>query len=49
MDATNTTEMSTAEDIQKHLKKSGIDISLKDVVSLLSQVTDGYVEKERID
>jgi hypothetical protein len=30
----------TAEDLLKGLKRSGIDISLKDAVNLLSQITD---------
>jgi hypothetical protein len=40
MDATNSTEVNTAEDLLKGLKRSGIDISLKDAVNLLSQITD---------
>ncbi|MGB8935325.1 MAG: hypothetical protein WCC17_09495 [Candidatus Nitrosopolaris sp.] len=40
MNVTNTDEIYTAEDLRKHLRKSGIDIPLKDVVKLLSQITD---------
>jgi hypothetical protein len=40
MDATNSTEVNTAEDLLTGLKRSGIDISLKDAVNLLSQITD---------
>jgi hypothetical protein len=41
MDANNNTgEVYTAEDLLKGLKSSGIDISLKDAVNLLSQITD---------
>jgi len=40
MDGTNGTKVKTAEDLLKGLKRSGIDISLKDAVNLLSQITD---------
>ena len=41
MDAKNNTwEVYTAEDLLNGLKRSGIDISLKDAANLLSQITD---------
>ena len=39
LDATNSNKVYTAEDLLKGLKRSGIDISLKDAVNLLSQIT----------
>jgi hypothetical protein len=40
MDAINNTEVNTAEDLLKGLKRSGIDISLKDAINLFSQIAD---------
>jgi hypothetical protein len=40
MDATNNTEVNTAEDLLKGLKRSGIDISLKLAMDLFSQIAD---------
>jgi hypothetical protein len=36
----NNGKVYTAEDLLKGMKRSGIDISLKDAVNLLSQITD---------
>ena len=40
MDAINNTEVNTAEDLLNGLKRSGIDISLKDAINLFSQIAD---------
>ena len=40
MDATNNTDVNTAEDLLKGLKRSGIDISLKHAIDLFSQIAD---------
>ncbi len=40
MEAKNNVKVYTAEDLLNGLKRSGIDISLKDAVNLLSQIID---------
>jgi hypothetical protein len=40
LNAADRNKVYTAEDLLKGLKRSGIDISLKDAVNLLSQITD---------
>jgi len=40
MDGTNNTEVKTAQDLLKGLKRSGIHISLKDAIDLFSQIAD---------